>query len=422
MRLLILFGWLCYTLATSTISSAQNLIPNPGFEESTNGRVNLWVQPQGAFYHYTSRMVVVGGVPTLESTNALHVGNTSGGAEYMYVRLNTQLQKGVSYCAKMKVKMPSLNKSEAKIIESLGWCWFEEEPNVSARTFLYQTPSIIFPLTNTNVYDDFVELTQTYIAKGGERILVIGKFFLKNDITSLEATKNTLAEYKTTYNVTKQQIADSFIRLYPPLPDYTKIRSERKARKLFKKIDEKILTLSNQKKLIDDSLMLVYQPTIDSLHKQISESTQTVDILTYFDDLCLSPIMNNKKCTCHVKSITSEFIVGETYRLNAVNFETNNFNLSVEAMRELDGLFLVLQKNPNFKVSILGHTDNTASDGHNFKLSENRSKACADYLIEKGIGANRVTWKGLGASKPLVDNNNEEGRATNRRVEFVLEN
>lgn len=400
---------------------AQNVIPNPGFEESTNGKVNHWVQPKGTFYHYSSKMVLINGVPTLESTNALHIGNTSVGAEYMYVKLNTPLKKDVTYCAKMKVKMPSLNKSEGVIVESLGWSWVDEEPDISGRTFLYQTPSISFPLTNLNIYDDFVELSQVYTAVGGEQILVIGKFFEKADYSSNLAVREILSELRTTYNVVKLQLADSFNRLYPQLPDHTKIKSKRKVRKLFNEFDKEVSDILMQKKRVDDSLIMVYQPKIDSLNKLLSGSNKTVDILTYFDDFCLSPIISNRECNCDTKHNAAQFVLGETYRLNGVSFETDKFDLSVEAMNELDVLFLVLKNNPNFKVKILGHTDNTANNNYNLKLSENRSKACANYLMRKGISANRVSWSGLGSTKPLVSNDTEEGRDTNRRVEFVLD-
>ncbi len=91
-----------------------------------------------------------------------------------------------------------------------------------------------------------------------------------------------------------------------------------------------------QKKRVDDSLMMVYQPKIDSLNKLLLESNKTVDILAYFDDFCLSPIISNRECNCDTKHNAAQFVLGETYRLNGVNFETDKFDLSVEAMNELD--------------------------------------------------------------------------------------
>ena len=422
MRPVIFILLILVVVSSNTNLRAQNLIPNPGFEESTNGRVNLWIQPQGEYYHYSTNLFVVDGIPTLVSTNALHIGNTLRGTEYMYVRLNQPLKKGVTYCAKMKVKMPSLNKSEAQIIQSLGWCWFDEEPNVVTRTFLNKIPDIDFAVAGLNVYDDFVELVQSYTAVGGEQLLVIGKFFGSADHNSIDAAKAQLFELESTYAQIKQQSADSFMHLYPPLPDYTQIKSERKIRKLFAGITSQISAISYQKQLFDDSLKLVYQPSIDSLNALLFKSIKVVDILTYFDDFCLAPLAKNGSCGCSNKAQVGAFALGETYRLNGVNFETDKYNLNNEAMHELDILLTLLIQNPTFKVNILGHTDNRAKDDYNQKLSENRSKACADYLIARGVAASRVSWQGFGASKPLASNDSEEGQAINRRVEFVLDN
>ena len=79
-----------------------------------------------------------------------------------------------------------------------------------------------------------------------------------------------------------------------------------------------------------------------------------------------------------------------------------------------------MNDNPNIKVQISGHTDNTGTDEYNMQLSLDRAKAVADYLISKGIDAKRLTWRGYGASKPVADNTTEEGRAMNRRTEFTV--
>jgi outer membrane protein OmpA-like peptidoglycan-associated protein len=69
---------------------------------------------------------------------------------------------------------------------------------------------------------------------------------------------------------------------------------------------------------------------------------------------------------------------------------------------------------------VYGHTDNSGSDAVNVPLSEKRAAAVKDYLLKKGLTANRVEAKGYGAAKPLVSNATEAGRSQNRRVEIVL--
>ena len=72
------------------------------------------------------------------------------------------------------------------------------------------------------------------------------------------------------------------------------------------------------------------------------------------------------------------------------------------------------------RIEIRGHTDAKGSDSYNQRLSENRAKAVADYLLSKGINEKRIQSKGYGKSLPIDTNDTEEGRANNRRVEFKI--
>ena len=70
--------------------------------------------------------------------------------------------------------------------------------------------------------------------------------------------------------------------------------------------------------------------------------------------------------------------------------------------------------------SIQGHTDNVGSNEANLKLSQDRAESVRTYLISKKLPANRVTSVGFGESRPLASNDTEDGKAQNRRVEFVI--
>jgi outer membrane protein OmpA-like peptidoglycan-associated protein len=105
---------------------------------------------------------------------------------------------------------------------------------------------------------------------------------------------------------------------------------------------------------------------------------------------------------------------------NNVQFANNAYELPPAAYIELAKLLQVLTENPSLKVEIGGHTDNVGKPEDNQKLSTNRAKAIVDYLISKGIDANRVTYKGYGAAQPIADNNTEAGRAKNRRTGFTV--
>tara|TARA_Y100000589_G_scaffold331027_1_gene382693 strand:- start:7583 stop:9604 length:2022 start_codon:yes stop_codon:yes gene_type:complete len=112
--------------------------------------------------------------------------------------------------------------------------------------------------------------------------------------------------------------------------------------------------------------------------------------------------------------------VGESYTINDIHFETNSYQLDKRAMEVLNEFIEFLEMNPTVKIAIHGHTDNVGDPQENLILSENRAKAVYQYLILEGIDPSRLQYKGFGDTKPIVSNNTEEGRAKNRRTEFVI--
>jgi len=79
----------------------------------------------------------------------------------------------------------------------------------------------------------------------------------------------------------------------------------------------------------------------------------------------------------------------------------------------------VLKTDPTLKFEVDGHTDNTGADAHNLTLSQQRADAVKSQLISMGIDASRLSSKGFGDTKPIDNNSTLEGKANNRRVEFV---
>ncbi|MBC7451117.1 MAG: PD40 domain-containing protein, partial [Cytophagales bacterium] len=119
----------------------------------------------------------------------------------------------------------------------------------------------------------------------------------------------------------------------------------------------------------------------------------------------------------------SQMKVGTSIVLRNVFFDVNKSILRPESVQELDRLTDILKKNPSLKIEISGHTDSDGNDDANLKLSNDRAKAVVDYLIAKGIPANRLTWKGYGETAPMAQNDTPENKQQNRRTEFkVLSN
>ena len=111
---------------------------------------------------------------------------------------------------------------------------------------------------------------------------------------------------------------------------------------------------------------------------------------------------------------------GTVVVLNNIFFETASYALKEESNIELNKLLQFMQNNKSIKIEIRGHTDNTGDAKFNMKLSENRAKKVAQYIIEKGIPVERIIFKGYGETKPIGDNATDEGRARNRRTEFAI--
>jgi len=111
---------------------------------------------------------------------------------------------------------------------------------------------------------------------------------------------------------------------------------------------------------------------------------------------------------------------GKPIILRNVFFEIGSASLRSESMAELDRLAQLLLGSPTLKIQINGHTDNVGDDALNQTLSEARAKTVQDYLLRKSIASERLRFKGFGESKPLESNDTAEGRARNRRTEFVV--
>lgn len=102
-----------------------------------------------------------------------------------------------------------------------------------------------------------------------------------------------------------------------------------------------------------------------------------------------------------------------------ITFDVGKSVIKPESMGEINRIVQLMSENPDLKFSVEGHTDSTGNVTSNQTLSEARSKAIVDKLVELGISADRLVSAGKGQDSPIADNGTDEGRAKNRRVEFV---
>lgn len=115
-----------------------------------------------------------------------------------------------------------------------------------------------------------------------------------------------------------------------------------------------------------------------------------------------------------------ELTPGDAVVLQNIQFEYNSSALTEDSQSGIQMLTEFLQRNPDLKVELAGHTDNVGSDSYNLKLSSERADSVRNALISKGIEENRLTAKGYGASRPIAPNDTDEHRALNRRTEMVI--
>ena len=103
-----------------------------------------------------------------------------------------------------------------------------------------------------------------------------------------------------------------------------------------------------------------------------------------------------------------------------LRFDIDGIKLFTKPIKSLDELAQIMKDYPNIKLVCEGHTDATASEDYNQRLSEQRAKSVRTYLVKKGVDASRISTKGYGESRPIASNDTPEGRKENRRVDLKL--
>jgi outer membrane protein OmpA-like peptidoglycan-associated protein len=111
---------------------------------------------------------------------------------------------------------------------------------------------------------------------------------------------------------------------------------------------------------------------------------------------------------------------GASTVLNNLFFDVDKYELKERSITELQRIIGYLNTNPDLRIEISGHTDNTGSAAYNMELSVKRAEAVYQYLVDQGIDPSRLTYKGYGQTEPAFPNDTEENRSRNRRIEFSI--
>jgi outer membrane protein OmpA-like peptidoglycan-associated protein len=116
----------------------------------------------------------------------------------------------------------------------------------------------------------------------------------------------------------------------------------------------------------------------------------------------------------------SKITTDKTFILKNVLFDFAKYNLKTSSFVELNKVVSLMKQNSTWNIEISGHTDNIGNKSSNATLSDDRAKSVKTYLISQGISETRISFKGYGSAMPVATNYTDEGRAKNRRVEFVF--
>lgn len=363
---------------------AQNLIPNPGFEEKDSIGINAlhWRQPLDKFNHYSCKTTEINYPHTGSCYNAIcmHGYKAELPNEYLSVRLKSTLQKGRRYNLKMYIRLDRSRQINPMVLDTLGWLFTEDITTVHGDFFV--RPQVCFFISEKNLTRRYqwMIIEQTYIANGTEKYLTIGNF----------PVEKMVDDYRKEQLVQKQGDAPS---------------NKKQKNKKRKSEDEKFREMINQKR--QDNSQVVLGPGQHPLKYNIRYN---------FDDLSLEL---DSMYFLELPKIHDTITPQQFIPLN-IYFETAKATLLNTSFQELDKMVEYLNKNSNYKVVIHGHTDNQGNAASNQKLSEERSKAVVDYFIDKNISITRLSYKGWGSSKPLDTNETPEGRERNRRVEMEV--
>lgn len=119
-------------------------------------------------------------------------------------------------------------------------------------------------------------------------------------------------------------------------------------------------------------------------------------------------------------ALAAESADEKAFQLEYVNFETGSANLTALSRYELENIVEAMAKYPGLRIELAGHTDNTGEAEANQTLSENRAEAVYNFLVEKGVSADRLRARGYGQNQPIDTNDTDAGREKNRRTEFRI--
>ncbi|MES2617971.1 MAG: OmpA family protein [Bacteroidota bacterium] len=345
------------------VNTPLNLINNPDFEmerERMQPGHSSQIKPGGDTY--AKFWGSANETPDIfYEDNNCYGGYRVFGVNYEVLRneLKQPLKEGVTYCLQFRLK---LKKTNDVAINSVSVTLtdkprpFKTPREAIDNGVVMQTHSLL-PLA---CREQWMTVSGSFIANGGEKFLYIGNFAKDTSI-------------RLTY---LDNVVNKFIE------------------EIYYYIDDVVL--------IEQKEGTICPCTVSGCMLDNNTMTDTMTI----------PVKEN--------SIYTSPKVGQKLVLRSIQFETNKSELLPTSTEILDSIADLMLNYPAMKVEISGHTDNKGSVKANETLSNSRAYAVVMYLMELGIDESRMTYRGAGQTEPIDTNDTEEGRLNNRRVEFKI--
>ncbi len=348
---------------------AQNLLKDPGFElfkicpsnynQQSLNQLENWEQPAKGTPDYfntcSNKMNVTrnifGSQETFEGEGYVGLVTFSPSQrnyrEYLQTKLTRPLQAGELVCASAQISAADLNRY---FTGGFGMYFSKDRYHDDRSGVLEVSAQIMNPMLNVlDNTDAWVEMSNTFVAEGGEEFVLIGNF-----------------------------LADKQMRVL---------------RK----------------------------------HQVLTEGTTNEWSYLFIDDVSITVVKSKEECSCTMESPNLvlrdppiQLDESKTIEFKNVLFDFDQSLITGASQKELNEVVKAMKRKSSWVIEVIGHTDIMGSAEYNVGLSKRRAEAVLEYLKSKGISADRLSIRYLGSSTPVANNDDPEGRALNRRVEFEI--
>jgi OOP family OmpA-OmpF porin len=212
---------------------------------------------------------------------------------------------------------------------------------------------------------------------------------------------NAVKEYLVTHGISQDRVKSVGYGESKPIAD----NNTKEGRSANRRIEFNVMGINDIQEV----------PQVEEAQVKESEEKSELEEITDIKDVetIVTPTSDERPFSCEAefKNILAN---------DKVHFDYNKATIASNSYSLLDSIAEIAKKCPNEIISIEGHTDSIGSKSYNLKLSLNRVNAVKDYLVKRGVKADRLEVVGHGESKPLVSNMLKAGRAKNRRIEFIV--